>query len=416
MDWRSSAFMALILGFVMVSAPSAAQEPMLADKAIGDKIQQKMKKDPGVEALKVNISVTNRVVILTGELDNVLAKERAVSVAETANGARAVVDMLRVFPPPLMADGEIREQVAHAIADSAVRGSSNVSATVSENIVTLTGTVKSWQRKRLAEIAAKGVRGVAGVNNLLTVQYDVERTDAEVKSDIEQTLKWDTLVNHGTIVVDVQNGVVILHGRVGSRAEKRRAVTDAYVTGVTSVDSTGLAVEDETRNQSPTETGYVQKSDADILKALTDALLIDPRVRYFNVYPEVSYGTVILHGEVSGFEARNAAESDARHTVGVKNVENRLTVIPSIYVSDSEIEDQARNALLRDPFLERHEIKVHVFNGIVKLSGRVDSRFEKRRAEETASKVRGVAGIANHLLLSSRYEPRSAPAPNMSQR
>jgi osmotically-inducible protein OsmY len=105
---------------------------------------------------------------------------------------------------------------------------------------------------------------------------------------------------------------------------------------------------------------------------------------------------------VSNFEARNAAEQDARHTVGVKDVENRLTVIPSMYVSDPKIEDQVRKALLGDPHVERLQIGVQVMDGIVKLYGTVDSPFEKRHAEEVASKVEGLVGIANDLLVNSK--------------
>lgn len=389
------------LAGILASVPSGGANPELSDQAIGDAVQVLLKEDSRVPAKKVGISVTKGVVTLTGVVDNPLAKERAIAIAETVIGVRAVVGMLKVIPPFQLKDGEIQDDVGHALMASPATGSAKVTVAVSGNVVTLTGTVNSWQEKHLAEEVAKAVKGVTAVNNLLAVRYDDKRTDAEVKADVERTLKWDSLVDHRAIGAEVKGGVVKLYGTVGSTAEKRRAVMDAYVTGVTSVDSTRLAVEGGAQDQGLRETGYVQKSDEEILKALADALLIDPRVRYYHVYPEVSYGTVILHGEVNNFEARNAAEEDARHTVGVKDVENRLTVVPSMYVSDSKIEDQVRKALLSDPHLEGLRVEVQVVDGIVKLHGTVDSPFEKRRAEEVASKVEGVVGIRNDLLLGS---------------
>jgi osmotically-inducible protein OsmY len=392
----------LTLGGILTFVPSSGANPVLTDKAIGDAVQVVLKRDPKVPVEKVGISVTNGVVTLTGEVNNLLARERAVALAETVRGVRAVVGIIKVIPPFMLKDGEIRGHVEDALMEEPAEDSHKATVTVSGNVVTLTGTVNSWQEKRLAEEVAKGVKGVTGVNNLLAVRNDGNRPDTEVKADVERTLKWDTLVDHEAIGVEAKGGVVKLFGKVGSAAEKRRAVMDSYVTGVTSVDSTRLAVEDRAKDQSLRETGYVQKSDEEIRKALADALLIDPRVRSFSVYPEVSYGSVILHGEVSNFEARNAAEQDARHTVGVKDVENRLTVIPSMYVSDPKIEDQVRKALLGDPHVERLQIGVQVMDGIVKLYGTVDSPFEKRHAEEVASKVEGLVGIANDLLVNSK--------------
>ena len=398
----------LTLAGILASVPFSGANPALTDQAIGDAVQDVLKKDPHVPLKKLGISVTKGVVTLTGEVDDLLAKERAMAIAETVSGVRAVVGILRVIPPFLETDGEIRGHVEDALTESPATAFNEVRVTVAGNIVTLTGTVNSWQEKRLAEEVAKGVKGVTGVNNLLSVRYDRSRPDAEVKADVEWALQWDTLVDHRTIGVEVKGRLVKLYGTVGSAAEKRRAVMDAYVTGVTSVDSARLAVEDKAHDQSSRETGYVQKSDEEIRQALVDALLIDPRVRYFNVYPEVSYGSVILHGEVDNFEAGNAAEQDARHTVGVKGVENRLRVIPSMYASDSKIEDQVRTALLSDPHLERLPVEVQVLDGVVKLHGTVDSPFEKRHAADLASRVDGVVGITNDLFVRSKGSPNGS--------
>jgi osmotically-inducible protein OsmY len=404
MIYKNLVFLLLILGLALADVPADGAKPVLTDKAIGDKVQDELEADPGVQATRVNIVVNRGVVTLTGEVDNLLARERAAAVAETVKGVRAVVNTMKVVPPFLLRDWEIKEIVEDALLEDPATDSYEVRVTVSGNVVTLTGTVDSWQEKHLAEKVSKGVKGVTEVNNQLAVRYDETRPDIEIKADVEQILKWDALVDHEMIRVEVKEASVKLSGTVGSAAEKSRAVLGAHVTGVKSVDSTELEVEGWARDERMRKTKYVHKSDEDIRKAVADALRLDPRVRYFNVYPEVSSGYVTLRGEVSNVRAKSAAEQDAWHTVGVKYVQNRLKVRPLTQVSDPKIEERVRKALLRDPYVEKSEITVQVFNGIVKLYGTVDSSFEKRRAEEAASRVKGVVGITNNLLVSREYE------------
>jgi Flp pilus assembly secretin CpaC len=53
--------------------------------------------------------------------------------------------------------------------------------------------------------------------------------------------------------------------------------------------------------------------------------------------------------------------------------------------------------LTDDPHLDASEIEVSVTNREVTLSGTVNSRFEKRHAEDIAESVSGVAHVQNNL-------------------
>ena len=55
--------------------------------------------------------------------------------------------------------------------------------------------------------------------------------------------------------------------------------------------------------------------------------------------------------------------------------------------SDSQIQQDVMEELKWQPFLSSSEIGVAVKNGIVTLSGRVDSYSKKRAAESAAKKV-----------------------------
>lgn len=142
---------------------------------------------------------------------------------------------------------------------------------------------------------------------------------------------------------------------------------------------------------------------------LAVALLHDPRVNRFNVAVDVIGTVVTLRGEVDNLKAKRAAEQDARNTVGVSDVRNRLRVRSDVRSGDVQIAEDIRNALLRDPYVDRFEITVTVVDGTAFLYGTVDTYFERNRADDLASRVFGVVDVTNHLRVdfdtSYTYDP-----------
>jgi osmotically-inducible protein OsmY len=78
--------------------------------------------------------------------------------------------------------------------------------------------------------------------------------------------------------------------------------------------------------------------------------------------------------------------------------------------SDQRIEEEINDRLMADDRIDASEIEVKVKNGEVTLSGTVDDRDAKRRAEDVADQVMGVADVMNQLKVSSSGSqwPRSA--------
>ncbi|REJ65204.1 MAG: BON domain-containing protein [Planctomycetota bacterium] len=131
--------------------------------------------------------------------------------------------------------------------------------------------------------------------------------------------------------------------------------------------------------------------------ALADKQPVAPGVFSFDVDVDVLGTIVTLRGTVDNLKARRAAEQNAKNTAGVSLVKNRLKVRPATPLSDSEIEKDIRDALLRDPYVERFDVTVSVYNGTAHLYGTVDSYFEKGRADDVTARVPGVIDVENHL-------------------
>jgi osmotically-inducible protein OsmY len=65
--------------------------------------------------------------------------------------------------------------------------------------------------------------------------------------------------------------------------------------------------------------------------------------------------------------------------------------------SDERIREDINDNLTDDWYIDASDVEVTVNNGMVTLTGRVDNRDEKRRAEDIAECVSGVSDVSNQL-------------------
>jgi osmotically-inducible protein OsmY len=65
--------------------------------------------------------------------------------------------------------------------------------------------------------------------------------------------------------------------------------------------------------------------------------------------------------------------------------------------SDERIREDINDYLTDDWYVDASDVEVTVNNGMVTLTGRVDNRGEKRRAEDIAECVSGVSDVSNQL-------------------
>jgi osmotically-inducible protein OsmY len=78
--------------------------------------------------------------------------------------------------------------------------------------------------------------------------------------------------------------------------------------------------------------------------------------------------------------------------------------------SDDRIRDDVNDRLTDDPHIDASDIEVSVSNHEVTLSGRVNSRFAKRHAEDIAESVSGVTHVQNNLRVQQPTEAMASGA------
>lgn len=140
------------------------------------------------------------------------------------------------------------------------------------------------------------------------------------------------------------------------------------------------------------------RDDLDIWGDVLEALRGDERLDASGISVDVTDGVVSLQGEVGTFPEKELATELASRVRGVRAVDNSLRVVPATPRTDAVIADEVRASLRRDVRINQAErIGVSVADGVVTLSGVVESLDEKASAFEDAEAVAGVVEVVNHI-------------------
>jgi osmotically-inducible protein OsmY len=110
-------------------------------------------------------------VTLTGRVTWIYQKHEAERAVRHVRGVRDVVNRIVVAPPA--GEGDIRRRIARALHRNADVDVRHITATVSGDTATLTGTVGTWLQRESAERAAQSAPGIAHVDNRIEVEHPV---------------------------------------------------------------------------------------------------------------------------------------------------------------------------------------------------------------------------------------------------
>ncbi len=392
-----------ILGLPLSRAATAPKA--IPDGAITKAVEQALVFDRGVFPDTLDVATMNGIVTLSGSVSNILARDRALRIAQSIRGVRATIDRIDVAALA-RPDADILRDIRAALVQDPATESYQVAVSVRKAVVSLSGSVGSYAEKQLVARIAKSVKGVKRVVNDVAIDYKGTRTDSEIAGDVTARLQWDIWIDGDLLSATVQDGKVALVGEVGSAVEKSRAIDDAWVNGVVGVDGTGLIVQPWFRDAAQRKQRYAVRSDGEIEQAVRAALRYDPRVSAFSPDVTVEGGVVLLGGSVGNLKAKTSAEQDVRNTLGVAAVDNLLEVRPSGPATDAEIKDDLTAVLHWDPLLGGSAIEVAVVNHVAYLSGAVASNHQRVEAQDAASRTKGVISVVNHL----KVEPEVFPS------
>lgn len=148
---------------------------------------------------------------------------------------------------------------------------------------------------------------------------------------------------------------------------------------------------------------------------------VDSDVKPWNVdVATTSAGVVALDGVVDSPQAKSAAVRISRETAGVTAVEDRLRVRAEGTESDDHTQDAGANdtwltAKVRAKYFLDDRVKafgldVTTENGVVTLTGTVDSEMARRQAVTLARSTDGVRGVRDRLAVAGANASGARPS------
>ena len=216
-------------------------------------------------------------------------------------------------------DQDIQTKVSHQLAEK--KQFRNVSSSVEDGIVTLTGTVDLYQQKLDAAKKAKKVDKAQGVRNQIEVSSTAP--DGQLQSQLDRKLFYDRIGYdnaYNYVDVSVKDGVATLMGTTRTPVSKDSALAIA-------ADMPGVKDVVDNITVAP-----VSGFDDRIRLAATRAIYRDNVLGRYGTDPAlpirivVDNGKLTLYGTVQSAMDKQIAGIRAGQVFGVFSVQNNLTV------------------------------------------------------------------------------------------
>jgi osmotically-inducible protein OsmY len=198
------------------------------DKTLRQFIIDELDFEPSIDAANIGVAVEKGVVTLTGHVANYVEKLAAERAVKRVKGVKAIAQEIEVrfSNQPKRSDDEIAQRALDILTWSVQVPADSIQVKVEKGWITLTGAVEWQYQKQAAESAVRHLSGILGVSNMIEIEPHVAAADVHRK--IMDSLKRNAEVEADSIRVVVDNGKVILEGKVKAWYERNLAERAAW--------------------------------------------------------------------------------------------------------------------------------------------------------------------------------------------
>jgi osmotically-inducible protein OsmY len=218
------------------------------------------------------------------------------------------------------------------------------------------------------------------------------KSNSELQTDVQDSIKWEPLLNAAEIGVTVKDGVVSLTGVVDSYAKKMEAENATKkVIGV-------KAVVEKIEVKFPDS--WI-KTNSEIANEVLSALRSNWSVPNDKVTVKVENGWITLEGELPWNYQKEAAKNAVDYLTGVRGVTNNITIKSD--TKDAIEQKDVEDALARGWSIDDSDIHAKVSGRKVTLTGNVRSWYQKDEAGRIAWKTPGIWQVENDLTVDYYY-------------
>ena len=200
---------------------------MSNDKVLKQAVLDELEWDPSVNSAHIGVSAKNGIVTLTGNVESYFEKSAAEKAARKVNDVKGVAEEIEVRLPFEVKHGD--EEIA-AAAVGRLKWSSTiprdaVKVKVERGFVTLTGEVDWHYQQNAAADDVRGLWGVVGVSNQITLKPKPNVSNIQEKIKVALNRSW---FDPAAINVFAHGGTVKLTGKVHSLVERDEADAAAW--------------------------------------------------------------------------------------------------------------------------------------------------------------------------------------------
>ena len=264
----------------------------------------------------------------------------------------------------------------------------------------------------IASSIAVAMAGFGGTAVADSMSQDV--LDARQETQIWTTFALSPYLRANDLKVSVKNGTATLTGKVEEDVSKDLAKEIALgVDGVKNVENQ-IVVEPGFVAPKRSGNSYAQTiEDANLAAAVRSKLVWSQYEGAATTKVSAKAGRVTLSGTADTTSAKDLAASLAMNTRGVVSVDNDLmvdgtkgaiankdasTAKTGSDITDSWITTKVKSTYLYSSNVDGSDIGVATKNGVVTLTGEVDSGAERTLAIELAKNIRGVKSVGSSAL------------------
>ncbi len=153
-----------------VRYPSTVVVP--GDEQIRSNIERVLEWNAELDAEHIRVQVDNGIVTLEGSVDALWKMPLVEDLVAKLSGVTAIDNKLAVVPTKDVSDERIAESVVEAFKRNPRINAEAIGVTVANAVVKLTGAVRDWNARDIAQDTAMCAFGAIGVDNRLAVAED----------------------------------------------------------------------------------------------------------------------------------------------------------------------------------------------------------------------------------------------------